>query len=177
MIKLEQIFASFRSIYCECRECSGVFRLSDAAISFGNQASSNDWLENIDKKIEALEEKIEREEEKFLIKRNQIKELARAEVEKTTNIKVKRLVPNFSKIELNMLDVKTIGFPVSFISFDGKSEGRTERVRLIDFEPKTKKQELRLQDISNVIKNGNIDWKTFIIDDSGRVGQQLYRKS
>lgn len=169
MIQFDKVFNLFRKVFCECKECSEIFRLSDTELSTGGSTPKDDWLSLIDKRIIDLERKIEKAEDAFAIKKEKIIQEERKKVERETFRQVNELVPNFSKIKLNMRDVKTIGFPVSFISFDGKDDGQTEKIRLIDFEPQTTTQEKRLESIGAILKKGNLEWKTLRILDTGKI--------
>lgn len=171
MIRFEQILNAFRKIFCECHRCKHIFRLSEIEIH-GAETQPKDWLSQIDEKIRNLENKIERAEELFSQKRALIVERERKNIERETYKKINRLVPNFSSVRFNTRDVKAVGFPIKFISFDGKDEGWVKKIRLIDFHPETSSQERMLVSIAGAIKKGNLEWKTLRITDEGQVEEE-----
>lgn len=168
MLKYEAILSFFQKIFCECPKCFHIFRLSEVEIS-QSKMPTLDWMNRLDSKIIALERKITLAEIAFEKKREKIIELERKRSESLTNRKIRAIVPNFSKIKFNTRDVKTIGYPVKFVSFDGRDQGATKKIRFIDFAPETKSQEKRFKELDSVIKKGNIDWMTLFITESGRI--------
>ncbi len=171
MIPFDKMFTLFRHVFCECKECSAIFRLSDAEMSSSELPPKDDWLAELDKKINLLQKKIEDAESVFEKKRQLIVEKERKAVVLETHRQVKTIIPHFHKITLNMRDVKTIGYPVRFISFDGRDDGSTKLIRFIDFEPETKQQEKRLNSIDKILNKGNHEWKTLRIDDNGKISE------
>lgn len=168
MIRFDLILKGFRKIFCNCEECGAVFRLSDTEI-IADDKSQPDWLSSIDKKIELLEIKIERAEDSYRAKAEKIIDRERKNIERKTSRQVSNLVPNFNKIKLNMRDVKTIGYPVKFVSFDGKDLGMVKRIRFVDFEPVDRITERLFGSIDKSLKRGNVEWITIRVQDDGSV--------
>jgi len=171
MIGLEKILLLYRKVFCECPECGAVFRLSDAQIQSTARPSS-DWLSKINADIRGLESKIERAEEQFERKREKVVALQRKKSEQEAATKVARLVPNFKQVAIDTRDIKVIGYPVKFVSFDGKDEGEVKRIRFIDYPPESKTQERMLRSIEGTLRKGNVQWKTLRIGDSGRIEEE-----
>ena len=145
-----------------------MFRLSESEI-FGREKQPRDWLSKIDTQIADLEVRIERAEVRYNTKRQLVVEQERRATERETFRKIKRLVPHFSASRFNTRDLKVIGHPIKFISFDGKDEGRVKKIRLIDFHADSKPQEKLHQSLERTLKSGNIEWQTLRITDDGNV--------
>jgi predicted Holliday junction resolvase-like endonuclease len=168
MIKYEMILRGFRRIFCDCSQCGEVFRLSDTDI-ISDERDARDWLSEIDSKIENLEINIEKAEEQHDAKAAKIVARERKLVERKTSRQVCRLVPNFAKMRLNMRDVKTIGHPVKFVSFDGRDVGAVKKIRFLDFEPSNRANEALLKSLERTLRIGNIEWKTIRVLDDGNL--------
>lgn len=175
MIGFEKILLLYRKVFCECPECGTVFRLSDAQIQSAARPST-DWLSKINADIRGLEAKIQRAEEQFKRKREEVVARQRKKSEREVATKVARIVPNFKQVAGNTRDIKVIGHPVKFVSFDGKDEGEVKRIRFIDYPPGSKTQERMLRSIEKTLRKGNVEWKTLRIDESGRVGEEEEEK-
>jgi len=67
---------------------------------------------------------------------------------------------------------KNIGYPIRFISFDGKTDGRVKCIRLIDYEPTTTTKEKLLTSLDKAVKKGNYGWKTLRVTEEGRVEEE-----
>lgn len=119
-----------------------------------------------------LEAKIARAEELFQKKREEVVARQRKKSEREVATKVARIVPNFKQVAGNTRDIKVIGHPVKFVSFDGKDRGEVKQIRFIDYPPESSTHERMLRSIEDTLQKGNVEWKTLRIDESGRVGEE-----
>jgi len=171
MINFELIHSLLRKIFCLCPDCGEVFRLSNAEMST-DVKSEKDWLASLDSSIDRLGNAIERLEDKFRDKQRAITEVERKKVEKYTTKKIKRLIPSFSTIDFDSRDLKVIGHPVKFISFDWKDKDKAKSIRFIEFAPKSNAQEKIITTLETAIERGNYEWKTLRITDEGKIVEE-----
>jgi len=171
MISFEKILLLYRKVFCECPECGSVFRLSEAQIQ-STAKPSEDWLSKIDGEIRALEGKIARAEELFKDKRDKVIALQRRKSEREVATKMARIIPNFKKVAVNTRDIKTVGHPVKFVSFDGKDDGQVRQIRFIDYPPASRTQEKMLRSIEDTLKRGDVEWKTLRINERWQIEEE-----
>ena len=168
MLDLGRIHGLLRKTFCYCKYCENVFRLSDAEINSVSKTSP-DWLSKINNTIYSLEEKLSKAELAYSGKRELLVAKERQAAESMSTKQLKKIIPHFSKVKFNSRDIKTIGFPIKFISFDGKDSGSIKKIRFLDFIPHSVNHEKILNSLSKTISLGRYLWVTLRINDHGQI--------
>lgn len=163
-MNLATTFQSFKSIYGICPCCDEVFRLSDATL-FTRGRPPKTPFDHIDEQSERLERQVER----FGEDEEEIREHARRKGARVAQEHLERIAPFFVKRRINPRDVKVIFSPVSYVVFQGLSEGLPRGIVLVD-RPASNVQHERVQrSIGRAIRAGSLEWHTLRIETDGRV--------
>lgn len=165
---IQAMFDSFHKVFVFCPDCDAVFRLSDAQM-FKEDKAPSDFLSKLEKQIQGMESQISKAEEKLNEKRSIIRQQEARKMQLLVNKKIDGIIPGMKLAEANSRDLKTIGYPIKFISFDGKDERHVKRLRFIDFEPNSKSQEVLQKSLESTVKKGNYDWETLKVSEEGKL--------
>jgi predicted Holliday junction resolvase-like endonuclease len=166
MTELLEEFQEFRKILCICPCCGELVRVSDLKLKVKGAAVT--WLDDFEKKIQALEKKEEDFEEKQDKLREKAQEEGRKAAEKALN---NMMSPQLRALKLDPYDVKPISNPVDFIVFNGMyKEDSINNILFLSKEMINKDlNKLRLQ-VSKAISEKKYDWQVARIDENGNIG-------
>jgi predicted Holliday junction resolvase-like endonuclease len=149
---------------CPCEECRELFYLSEARPFLqGKQPHS------IVDRLRAEEHRLDAAEEKLLQLEGALREKAARAGLKTTKKLLKKIDPVFSGAGYDPQDVKVIFDPVTYVVFDGMSDGNISDIALLARPPEDVSTERLQKSIASVIKTGNFEFKTLHVDNEGTV--------
>jgi predicted Holliday junction resolvase-like endonuclease len=137
-----------------------------------SEAAPSDFLSKLEMEVVNLEKGINSAEELISKKRSELvaKESKTAELQ--VNKRVNKLIPGLSAADSTSKDLKTIGYPVKFISFEGKQSKNVSKMKLIDYEATSANQESIHSSITKAIEAGNLEWKTLRVEEDGRLTEE-----
>ena len=154
-----------RHIFGTCPHCRSLFRLVDAKVSYDSPYKV-DWLDKLENLQESWETKAEElgEKEKAM-RREAIEKATRTELPKLLH----RIVPTFTKSNLNPQDIKTLFHPIDFLVFDGLNNDRVDRVLLMDHKPNDSGRTSIHKGINDAIRSEAIEWRTLRVSETGEI--------
>jgi len=123
--------------------------------------------------IDALwekEEQMDRAEERFEEKRDDIRAKAQEKGYRQVPKLLKKCVPVICAHGYYPQDLKALFDPVDFVIFDGlKRKEKVKQVVFFDGPAHDKERERIQKSIKRVLKKGNYEWQTVRLDEEGRV--------
>jgi len=166
MTELFKEFQEFRNILCLCPCCGDLVRVSDLRLKAKGPATRT-WLDDYEKKSQAMDKK----EEKFEEKGQKLRELAvekgRKEAQKVFN---KCISPAFKALKYDPFDVKAILNPIDFIVFKGMNSKETvsDVVMLSKKCSNAQLNAIRKQ-VDTAIAKKKYEWQVARIDETGKI--------
>ena len=157
-------FSEMKRIYGICPCCGDPFRLSDASL-FTKSAPPRTVFEELEDAIE----RVERRALRFDELEEQKREVARRLGQLAARRQIRSIAPFFVERKVDPDDVKVLFHPVDYIIFSGMERGRCGSVDFIDHPPENRKRARIHSSLQRAIRNGNLEWQTFRVDESGRV--------
>jgi predicted Holliday junction resolvase-like endonuclease len=161
-----QVYSFYRKIFCACK-CGEVFRLSDSPPFDQNISPPRDWLETLTEKDERIQHKIDRMDEAWERDRSKVIMKERRAAESDCNRRAEGVLPGFRKLNFNSRDIRHVGSPVAFLSFDGLSNRDVTGIRLLTGAPRSVEQENVLESLKLAIRSGNVQWSTTRVQENG----------
>lgn len=151
-----------RHIFSICPECGIVHRLSQLQLSSKGRYKA-DWLDEMERERNKLDERKERLEERARELRLRAKEQAeRRELPRL----LRRTAPMFVKHRIDPRDVRTLFDPVEFVIFEGmNSDDGIQGVTFIKIGGASAID----RSIERAVKGGKYGWNTLKVADDGRV--------
>lgn len=158
-------FHDFQRVLVLCPECGEIHRLSDMKLSYRGKPRYT-WLDRIKGEMG----KIERAEERFAEKKDEIMRKSREKGQKQLPKMLRKCVPTICKHGYYPQDLKAMFDPVDFVIFDGMNQKmNVKQVVLFDGPAHGKRREKIQKSIKKVIKKGNYDWHTVKLDEEGKI--------
>jgi len=157
-------FGEMKRIYGICPCCGDPFRLSDASL-FTRSAPPRTVFEKVDDAFERLNEQIDRFDGVEEEKREDARRLGQSAAKK----RIRAIAPFFIDRKIDPGDVKVIFHPVDYIIFKGMEIGRCASVDLVDHPAQSRERETIQRSIDRAIRNGNLEWEVFRVDQNGHV--------
>ncbi|MBU0536461.1 MAG: hypothetical protein KKE20_05820 [Nanoarchaeota archaeon] len=166
MTELFKEFQEFRKILCVCPCCGDLVRVSDLHLKVKGPAAKT-WLDEYDKKSQAMDKKEERFDELEVKLREKAREKGRKEAQKVFN---KAISPAFKALKYDPFDVKPILNPVDFVVFKGmdKKESVSDIVMLSKICKNSILNTIRKQ-VKDAITNKKYEWQVARIDEKGKI--------
>ena len=167
MINLFEEFQVFRRILCVCPCCGEIVRVSDLKLKVKGP-SVRTWLDDYNKKIQILENRIERWDDK----KEKLKDEATERGRKQAETAINKIIPlPFKHLKIDPFDVKPILNPVDFIIFKGmsKKEKFVDDIMLLSktvIDPGLNK--IREQ-IKQTVMSKNYEWQVARINEEGKI--------
>jgi predicted Holliday junction resolvase-like endonuclease len=147
---------------CPC--CSELFYLSEARPYLdGKRANS------VVDRLRAAERRLERAEEALNEAEQVLREKSARSGLRTAKRLLKKIDPVFSGAGYDPQDVKVIFDPVTYVVFDGMSDGDLSTILLLAKPPENKPAERVQNSIGKAVKSGNIEFRTLHVDRKGDV--------
>jgi predicted Holliday junction resolvase-like endonuclease len=171
MNALVQTIDGIQEVLAICPCCGEIFRLVEGKFIFPQKRPKTcEYLEitALEKRLNDQDNRLFSAEERFNdrleIKRENLIEQGRQVAKK----KLRKIDPTFSAKNIDPQDVKVIFNPVEYIIFHGLNS--EEGVKLIEFisrSPDSKEQEIIVEAIDKVIRQGYVDFETLHMKDDG----------
>jgi predicted Holliday junction resolvase-like endonuclease len=127
-----------------------------------------DSLDEKDRQLDQLEEKIDAAEE-FL------RGEARAKGRQIAQRAIRKIDPVFAPLSLHADDAKVLFHPVDYVVFQGMNSAKPKPMKsivLLDREKKEPSRRRLQRSIEGAIERGNYDWLTFRILDNGTIKEE-----
>ncbi len=160
-------FEELKQLYGICPCCGDIFRLSDADI-FTKTPPPKTVFDNISEQ----QQRLGIAKQNFEDKKGEIKVQATERGRAKAQRKLRKISPFLYDRAVNANDIKVIFDPVEYIVFRGLTDKNCTSLELVDHPPETKEHEIVQRSIQHVIEEGNIEWQTFRINDSGIIVQE-----
>jgi predicted Holliday junction resolvase-like endonuclease len=150
---------------CPC--CGDLFYLSETRPYLaGKQPHS------VVDQIRAAEYRLERVEEKLAEIEADLRDQAAIAGLRTAKKLLKKIDPVFSGAGYDPHDVKVIFHPVTYVVFNGMSQGRVRDIVLLAKTPENKASEQIQASIGRALRSGNVEFKTLHVDNDGQVAHR-----
>ena len=162
--EIGEIFGALGQLMAVCPCCGELFYVSEAHPYYEGQKprSSLDRLRSEESRLEEAEQRLDDLE-------GELRErAARAGLQATKRL-LRNIDPIFSGSGWNPQDVKVMFHPVTYVVFDGMAQGDVIEVQLLATPPENEAAALMQNSIEQVIRRGNVEFRTLRVDDHGRV--------
>lgn len=164
-LSFEQAFNQMKIIHCMCPKCNDIMRTSDLRLS-SSVETERTWRDAFDSEVMDLSNK----KAEFDAKKKQMLEEARErggkQVPKIVN---KILKKNFTKLNYNPYDIKSILHPIDFVTFDGMKKDQIKKVVLLSDKAANPHLQGIHEMISDAVKNRSYDWQVLRLSNDGGV--------
>lgn len=158
-----RFFKAQRQIFGVCPKCQDLFRLSDCKIYA--RRPTRDWMDELIREEEAVEER----EERFYEKEEGIREAARERGRVQAAQAVRAIDAVFSPRKLEPEDVKTIFHPVDYLIFRNQSAGNINGLVLLDRNDKGEEDRRIQRSIERVVEKRRYEWQTIRVSANGLI--------
>lgn len=165
MASLLDTFQSFRTILCVCPKCGGLHRLSDLRLRYKGRTPLT-WLDSFEAKMQALDEKTQKFEEKEQMLRD---EAAARGSRKLQSVICKAMEPCLSRLKLNPYDIKLVTHPIDFVVFDGLKDEKLDDVMFLSKKTINAQLNAVRREVRKAVENGAYDWKVARVDIDGEI--------
>jgi predicted Holliday junction resolvase-like endonuclease len=168
-ISLARLFGQLNRIMAVCPnpECGELFYLWEA-----NPHLSVRQDQTIIDRIRAEEAKLEKQEEQLALAESALRERAARLGLRAAKRALKTIDPVFSGSGYDPQDVKLLFDPITYVVFDGLAHRSVKRIVLLAEEAKDRKVEQIHRSIQSTVRDGNVEFQTMRVDDSGVVSCQ-----
>ena len=163
-MNLVAAFTEMKCLYGFCPCCGALFRLSEATLFTKAPPPRTEF-----EKLDAAFHRLERREERFGEREDDVRERARQRGRRAANRRLQRIAPLLGDQPLADKDVKVLFDPVDYLVFRGLSKERCEALVFVDHPADSKRRERLQSSLQHAIKAGNLDWQTLRVDDEFRV--------
>jgi predicted Holliday junction resolvase-like endonuclease len=161
---LDKTFGELGHILGVCPCCGDLFYLSETRPYLaGKQPHS------VVDQIRAAEQRLERAEEKLAEMEADLREQAAVAGLRTAKKLLKKIDPVFSGAGYDPHDVKVILHPVTYVVFNGMSQGKVRDIVLLAKNPEDKGSEKIQASIGKAVRGGNFEFRTLHVDNDGKV--------
>jgi predicted Holliday junction resolvase-like endonuclease len=162
MDRVLRFFAAQRQIFGLCPRCQDLFRLSDCRI-YSARKPTGDWMDDLVR----AEEAVERQEERFYEKKNEIAEVGRKRGRIRAAKAVRAIDTVFSPRKIQPEDVKTIFHPIDYLVFRNQNAGEVKSLVLLDRNDKAGEERRVQRSIERTIEKGRYEWQTLRVSEKG----------
>ncbi len=158
-------FQSFKRIMCVCPCCKELHRLSDLSLSYRGKAPRT-WLDDYECKVDTLEKK----EEKFDEKESKIREEAAERGRKRVPAMIRKsMEPCLAQLKLNPYDIKLITHPVDFVVFEGLNDDALSSITFLSKKTPNLQLAALRKEVKKAVEGKAYDWKTMRVDSDGGI--------
>ena len=159
-----EIFSALGHLMGVCPCCGELFYVSEAHPYYEGQKprSSLDKLRAEELRLEQAEQRLDE------IEVNLRARAARAGLRATKRL-LRKIDPIFSGSGYDPQDVKVVFNPVTYVVFDGMSQGKVTEVQLLATPPQNRVSEQVQNSIEQAVNQGNFEFRTLRVDGQGRV--------
>jgi len=164
---LGKTFADLGHILGVCPCCGELFYLSEARPYLAGKPP----LSILDR-IRNTERQLDRQEERLAEVEMALRQKAAAAGLRTAKRLLKKIDPVFSGAGYDPQDVKVIFDPVTYVVFNGMSRDNLRDIVLLARAPESTAAERLHASINRSIKNGNIEFRTLRVDDTGNLAER-----
>ncbi|MEM3408162.1 MAG: Holliday junction resolvase-like protein [Candidatus Micrarchaeia archaeon] len=166
MSKIFEDFQEFRKILCVCPCCGDLVRVSDLKLRI-KAPYKKTWLDEYEYKLNLINKKIERFEEK----KENLRNLAREKGRKAAKIIVNSLIdPSLRKLDFDPYDLKPLLYPIDFIVFSGMTEESfISKIVFLSKSVNDKQTNQYRSQIKNVILSKDYEWELIRINEIGHI--------
>ncbi|MGA2270100.1 MAG: Holliday junction resolvase-like protein [Bryobacteraceae bacterium] len=119
--------------------------------------------------LRAAERQLDKEDEKLALTADALRGAAAKAGKRATKKLLRRIDPIFSGAGYDPQDAKVIFDPVTYVLFDGMSEGNVNSIVLLAGPAENKRTENLQSSIKQAIKKGNMEFKTLHVSNDGQV--------
>jgi len=158
-------FQSFKRIMCVCPCCGELHRLSDLGLSYQGKAPKT-WLDDYECKVDTLQQKEEKFDEKEQKLRNEAAERGRKRVPGMIR---KSMEPCLAQLKLNPYDIKLISHPVDFVVFEGLNDNDLSSITFLSKKTPNLQLAALRKEVSRAVEKKEYDWKTARVDSEGKI--------
>lgn len=168
---LAKTVSGMQELLAICPCCGDIFRLVEAKFTFPKSASRTcDYLEmvKLEDRVNRTEELLSGAEDRFDERLENQREKYVQAGRRRAKRKLKKIDPTFSGRNIDPQDVKVIFDPVEYIIFHGlSSDDGVQFIELVSRKPASRAEEKLTGSIDRVIKNGDIEFETLHMTDTG----------
>jgi len=158
-------FHAFHRVLVLCPHCGEIYRLSELKLSYRGRVKRT-WIDALWEK----EEQMDRAEERFEEKRDEIRAKAQEKGYKQVPKLLRKCTPVVCAHGYYPQDLKALFDPVDFVIFDGlKQKEKVTQVVFFDGPAHDKQRERIQKSIKKVIRKGNYEWETVKLDENGKL--------
>jgi predicted Holliday junction resolvase-like endonuclease len=159
-----EIFGAFGQLMTVCPGCGELFYVSEGHPYYDGEKphSSLDKLRAEERRLEEAEQRLDDLEGKLR------ERAARAGLRATKRL-LRKIDPIFSGSGYDPQDVKVMFNPVTYVVFNGMSQGKVTEVQLLAAPPQNRTSEQLHSSIEQAVNRGNVEFRTLRVDGQGRV--------
>jgi predicted Holliday junction resolvase-like endonuclease len=158
------VFGALGHLMGVCPCCGELFYLAEGRPYYDGQKprSAVDKLRAEERRLDEAEQRLDD------IEWNLREKAAKAGLQATKKL-LKKIDPVFSGAGYDPQDVKVIFNPVTYVVFDGMSQGKLTKVQLLARPPHDRINERVQSSIEQAVSGGNLEFRTMRVDSRGRV--------